>query len=171
MKRIELLPFVRNYTQLDNLEGFEYILAAGENHDNILAELKPLEKARNSNKKYTEFIEKSRELLMEYAEKDDNGNVIEVQNGVKLIPSKIEEYKEKAEALEKEYKADIEKQKKYDEGFNKELEKEISFELEMIDRKDVPKNITQGQYRLIKFMINKPTKNIKENKKKDIKDK
>lgn len=133
--------------------------------------IKSLEEMVEPTKEHEKFITERKELLQEFAKKDENGDpivrgsvVAGQQKETYLIPgisNKNNEFNVKLEKLKKKFKKEIDdqeaKEKEYDEHLDEET---LKFEPIMVARKLVPDGLSQqamdGVVLMIKGAIIKP---------------
>lgn len=155
MKNHEMFSFVRGFEKFANLEGFQFVLLLNKNKRLFEGEIKDMQDTRENNPPFEEYKKKAQELLVKYADKDENGEPIIVP--AQGVPGQgnyqINEHKDvftvTHKALIKEYKDAIDKQTTLDEDFNEGLNKHIFIKPYMIKETLIPKDINNEQLNIL----------------------
>jgi len=158
MKKINMYVFVKRFNEVDELEGFKFVKTVSKNFNLFKGEVDSLDKGREANKSYKEYITKSDTLLKEYAELDDKGNPIsnKLDNGrvsYNIKPDGRAELEIKLEELTVTYKEGIEAHTKAEKDFMDDLETDVDIKFATINEDDLPINITSKQILLLDEMI------------------
>jgi Fe2+ transport system protein B len=158
MKKIKMYEFVKRFNELEELEGFEFVISITRNFNKFKDEVELLEKAKAPTKEYTKYSNAVTEEVKKAAEKDDKGEFIIIKdaNGrdtYKLIDSKKDELNKLVEKLSKEHSKAIENQKEIEAKFIDELNSDIDFKIATMTKADLPKDINPKQLELIYDMV------------------
>jgi len=151
MKNADLGEILRKLDSLGNLKGVKFCHAVSRNKAKLLKKTKEFAKAAKPYKEFEEFQNKTRELFLDYALKDEKGAVkVVVENGQrinKLDPEKKEEYEAAVVALKDEYTDAVEAREKQMEEYNEFMEEEVDkdFSFYMVKMENVPEDINCSQ--------------------------
>jgi len=113
----------------------------------IQPELEALEELRESLQiaGWDGYVQKEKDLLTEYAEKDEEGNpILTGPNSVRLNEETKEEFYKKKEELDEENKELIEKYTKNQKEFDSILSEDVEVKLYKIDIDNVPEDLPNG---------------------------
>lgn len=162
MKKSEL--YVLNRT-IDSFRGipnisktFLYVLL--KNKKKIQDEIEIIEGTlskfdEEESKVYSEWSEKKAKLIKDGAEKDENGNTILI-GGNSLKIENPDEFKEKLDELNEEYKEILDRLEELNKENAEILDSEIELELEKIPWDFIPENILQEQLEALFDLIEEP---------------
>lgn len=154
MKYYKLKVLSEVTDEFDNLIGADFTMALTENLDKIESKIKNIDSIIKPSKEYKVLTDKRDELFKKYADRDDDDQLVLDNNlmkitdkaNLKLYKVELQTYLDKAKKCIDEHDLKIKE-------YTKAMNKDCSLKFTKITRKDVPKNISQKQMQLLKFMI------------------
>lgn len=136
----------------------DFLFSVATNKRKLETLVKDLQSTIEHSAKFIEFDAERRELINEFAAKDDNGNPqVESVNSEQIVKiADPEAFGKKNDALLKKYDKEIQERTKQVADYTEYLEKESKFKPMLIDLKSVPKKgLTQKAVDGLLFMIKK----------------
>lgn len=143
---IELSNKLTNYyQQLNQLKGREFLFTILENITLLNVEIEKINKMIEGSDEYNEYQNKRINICNEFAEKDEDGNPVKIMN------NDVEEFKidredndfiEKIQTLQEEYKDSIADYLKKIDKYNNHLNDDVEIDFKQILLDDVPEDIT-----------------------------
>lgn len=161
-KNGELERMLVNFSKLNNLTGFKFVIALTKNKELIKKEIEVLNKIKEESKEFEELRKKFQERQLFYADKDENGNpkfedapLPNGQMGRKIVMSKPKEEKlsKEIKKLEKDNQDLLKQQNEKEEEFLKALGEDCAINFVKIKEGDIPTEITAEQLDIISFMV------------------
>lgn len=144
MKKIELLTLWAVFERLQQEKtNVKFSYAIAKNKIQMRPEVEALEEARKPSEKFVEYEQKRIALAKELADRDETGK-IKAENDRFIISEKMDQFNEKLEVLQKEYKDSIEEREKQIKEYNSILEEEIYIKLYKIKVEHLPDEIEAG---------------------------
>jgi len=99
---------------------------------------------------YNNYENERTEIVIKYAEKDENGNPIEIQSGVyKINKEVIDDAKAEIAALEVTNKALIDERQKDLAELDEKLKEKMEIELEVLDYNTIPEDVDEEFLRVM----------------------
>jgi len=117
---------------LENKSGVKFTLKVIKNKSIVEPEVKMFEEARKPSGELVAYDEERKKLIIEFAEKTEDGNLVVSGNNVKIIEDKMEEFTLKVEELNKKHDVDKlqlqlnNQQKEIDELLDETLELDLN---------------------------------------------
>jgi|32_taG_2_1085360.scaffolds.fasta_scaffold03657_10 hypothetical protein len=155
MKKVEVLGIDLALSELksDGLYGVKFSHALVQNTKTFKNEAHNIKNSLVYSKEFLMFCKEMEEVFIKYALKDENGELLVVDNKYKIDPENIEIFnkiqKEKREAN----KSIIEEAKKAEETYNNSLDTEKEVDIAYVKLEDLPETITPEQMSALSFMI------------------
>lgn len=156
---IEISNNIGNYFQeLNNLKGPVFLHTILENIKLLNNEIEKINNLIKGTDEYNEYQNKRIDICNNYAEKDEDGNV------VKVVNNNIEEFKidkdnkefvEEIEILQKKYKNAIDEFLKQIDEYNNYLETTIEINFSTLSINDIPEDINFELMKVINIFIEK----------------
>lgn len=143
---IELSNNLTNYyQQLNQLKGRKFLFTILENINLLNIEIEKINKMIEGSDEYNEYQNKRINICNEFAEKDEDDNPVKIMN------NDVEEFKidredndfiEKIQTLQEEYKDSIADYFKKIDKYNNHLNDDVEIDFKQILLDDVPEDIT-----------------------------
>jgi len=145
ISRNDLIEFDKGLKEVKGWKGTKFSYAIIKNIKLISSEIDSIESTRQLmiTNKFKEYDKKRSDLIIKYANKDDNGNPILTENNMIIIQN-TKEFNSKLEKLTKEYEVVLNEQNKKDLEFNTFLKEKIEIEIYKIGLEFYPENEIDG---------------------------
>ena len=154
MKRVEIIELNRVLEGLKRIHETRFAYSVAKNKQLIKAEVDSIASAQEPSDKLKEFDKRRTMLVMQYAQRDDKGQLAESGPGsIKLQPDKIVEFNLKVSELEKEFESSIKEFKDKDVEFKNLLKEEIEIELYGIKAEYFPQDIGSDEMSVLMSLI------------------
>lgn len=149
--RRELFNLLDTFEILKNLSGSKFAYAIVKNKAKIKKEAITLNTAMRPTKEYQEWETARIALCNKHCTKKDGKPVIENNKFVGLEKNKG--FDKELNKLKVKFKETLDNYQKQVKEYNKKLTETIEFDLHLIDKKDLPVNITPVQLESILILI------------------
>ena len=136
------------------------------NEDELENKAKAIIEISKPKEDYLSYMNERTDIINKYAQRDDEGNVITLNDNVKIGKDKVKECQEELNNLDTKYKDAIEERNKNLDEYYKILETEIEVNIETVPFDYVPENISVQDLKSLKKMIVMPVKETKEKEEK-----
>ena len=136
------------------------------NEDELENKAKAIIEISKPKEDYLRYMNERTDILNKYAQRDDDGNVITLNDNVKIDKYKVKECQNELNDLDVKYKDAIEERNKNLDEYYKILETEIEVNIETVPFEYVPENISVQDLKSLKKMIVMPVKETKEKEEK-----
>lgn len=144
----------QNIQGLKSLRGIKFAYALNKNFKILTAEIETFSEMFGVAEGYKEFEEARKELCEDFCDKDEDGNLMYINNNTAYsIDITSEAWKEAYKTLEEKHKEAIDEHNKKIEDYNAFLLSESEIELHKISIDDVPETISVEEYELIQYFI------------------
>lgn len=144
----------QNIQGLKSLRGIKFAYALNKNFKILTTEIETFSEMFGPTDGYKEFEEARNELCKEFCDKDEDGNLIFINNNTAYsIDITSKEWKEAYKALEEKHKEAIDEHNQKIEDYNAFLLSESEIELHKITIDDVPETISVEEYEWIQYFI------------------
>lgn len=157
MKRSELFVLLKSLNELDDLTGVKFNFVINKNRNLLEHETEDIKKSSKPSEKFQEFEQKRIELIREYSEKDEQGNIKfeDIDGGSKFtIPEKDKKkFQKELSDLSKGYDDVIQERNEQLKEYNKFLQEEVDLQFTTFKLEDISDQITGKQFRIISPFI------------------
>jgi len=159
LKNSQILDLVEGISRINNMDlgddvskKFNYALILNDNNNRPIA--KAVIEVSNPSETYAEYEKKREELILDYCIIDDDGNpVLTDDKWIKLNPDTRDEFNDKLEILNNEYKDVLAQREKDLQDFNSILNTEVEVDIITVPIDDVP-DIVGKDMTLMRLIIN-----------------
>lgn len=152
MKKSEIISLYNGLNSVGNLVGVIFGYACRKNIDIIKPEIEALQVAVTPSKEFLELDQKRVDIVKKYANKDEKGNALIVNNQFD-VKGNEETVEKEVGVLRDENKDIFEARDKQVNEYNKLLDEDAKVELYKVKLENVPKEITAAQMNSIFAII------------------
>jgi len=157
MKRKELIELYKRFNEIEHINGVEFSYKMNYNKKVIKDEIELIQSSFKTPVQYTDYLQKEKELIYKYAEKDEQGQIKQNQheNGnISVTINEMETFNKLHTELNEQYNESINEYVKLQQEYNTFLEedydtskfKNIFFEL-------IPDSITMKEMEILTHFI------------------
>ncbi|MFW6219497.1 MAG: hypothetical protein ACOCZ5_01260 [bacterium] len=128
------------------------------NEDELENKAKAIIEISKPKKEYLDYMKDRTDILNKYGDRDDDGNIITLNDSVKIDKNKVKDCQKELNDLDNRYKEVIEDRNKNLEEYYNLLDTEIDINIETVPFEYVPETISVQDLKSLKKMIVMPSK-------------